>query len=132
MPPGRGIAHRRGDGGLLEHRPDLEGGADRGGPPSAIGARTAKPDFFSRDTASTISAGPTANRTIATGFRRSPGGTYTERARGAQVVGSVMVGPFGWDESGGHAGVSETRAGQTETIRRGRGGVSIAPAAELA
>ena len=63
-----------------------------GAPPSAAGGRTAKPDFFSRDTASVISKGPTASLTMATGFRRSPGGTWTESGRTAQVAGSVGIG----------------------------------------
>ena len=56
-----------------------------------MGARTAKPDFFSRDTASVISSGPTAIRTMATGLRRSPGGTCTDSGRTVQVAGSVML-----------------------------------------
>ena len=56
-----------------------------------MGARTAKPDFFSRDTAFVISKGPTAIRTMARGFRRSPRGTCTEIGRTVQVAGSSIV-----------------------------------------
>ena len=48
-------------------------------------------DFFSRDTASVISSGPTASLTMAMGFRRSLGGMWTESGRTVQVAGSVML-----------------------------------------
>ena len=62
-----------------------------GRPPSAMGDRTVRADFLSRDTGSTTSSSPTAVRTTATGFRRSPGGTWTESGRTAQAAVLDMV-----------------------------------------
>lgn len=92
-----------------------------GVPTSAMGGRTAQPDFFNRDTASSSFSGPTSSRTIATGFRRSPrrladGERLRRAGRGLGARPSLLLGPsngFMWPSAQASAYTRPLRAGIT-------------------